>query len=98
MRRARNIVLMWGLLLLLGATAFGCSFLPLSRDTRLLLILPDVAMAVIIAVGFMEVRRGGTLSIAFSIAALFWLFVLLGLGTLDPLTRLLYPAALTLPG
>ena len=98
MRRARNIVLMWGLLLLLGATAFGCSFLPLTHDIRLLQILPGVAMAMIIALGFMEVGRGGTLSIAFSVAALFWLAVLLGLGTLDPLTRLLHPAALTLPG
>lgn len=97
-KRARNIVLMWLVLVLLGAIAFGCSFIPMGRDWRIVLILPSVVMAAVIAIGFMEIRRSGALSLAFSVAALFWLCVLLGLGSMDPLTRHVYPAGLTIPG
>jgi cytochrome c oxidase subunit IV len=94
----RNTVLLWLLLIALAATAFGCSFLQIARSWRVVLLLPSIAMAAVIAIGFMEVRKGGALSLAFAVAALFWLCVLLGLGSMDPLTRVVYPAGLTIPG
>lgn len=96
-RRARNVILTWLALMLLGAIGFGFAFMPMGHGWRVVLILPSVAMAAIIAMGFMEVRRGGALSLAFSLAALFWLCVLLGLASMDPLTRNVYPAGPTVP-
>ena len=39
----------------------------------------------------MEVRRGSVLVRAFAVAGIFWLLVLLVLGSVDPLTRTNYP-------
>jgi hypothetical protein len=50
-------------------------------------MLPGAFMIVTVAVGFMEVKRGIVLVRVFAVAALFWLLVLLGLGSVDPLTR-----------
>ena len=77
----------WLLLLLLGAAEFGASFLPLPRSLRPLVMIPGVLMIILVAVRFMEVRKGPALIRAFAVAAMFWLFVLLALGSIDPLTR-----------
>jgi len=97
-RRIRELLMLWGLLVLLGAVALAGSFLPLPRNARLLLVLPCLAMVALIACGFMDLRRGGMLSQIFAMAALFWLCVLLGLGAMDPMTRQVYPAGITVPG
>jgi hypothetical protein len=78
-------------LLLLGAAELAASYLPLPRSWRPLVMLPAMLMVVILAIGFMEVRRGTVLVRAFALAGLFWLLVLLGLGSADPLTRKEYP-------
>jgi hypothetical protein len=39
---------------------------------------------------FMQVGRGPTIVRLFAVAALVWLSVLLGLGSLDPMTRIEY--------
>ncbi|MBN8900247.1 MAG: hypothetical protein BGO51_14070 [Rhodospirillales bacterium 69-11] len=88
----RHLLWMWLALVALGACAFGGAFLPLPAGLRPLLMLPSLVMVAILALGFMEVRRGGALPGAFALAAIFWLFVLLGLGSADPLTRRVYPA------
>ena len=77
----------WLLLLVLGGAEFAASYLPLPRGLRPLVILPGVVMVATVAIGFMEVKRGFVLVRAFAVAALFWLLVLLGLGSADPLTR-----------
>ena len=77
----------WILLLVLGAAEFGASFLPLPRSLRPLVMIPGVLMIILVAVRFMEVRKGPALIRAFAVAAMFWLFVLLALGSIDPLTR-----------
>jgi caa(3)-type oxidase subunit IV len=77
----------WLALLVLGGAEFAASFLPLPRSLRPLVILPAVLMVAIVAIGFMEVKRGSVLARTFAIAAVFWLLVLLALGTADPLTR-----------
>lgn len=95
-RRVRNVLLLWLLLVCLGVAAFGGSFLAIPHGLRPLLMLPSVGMALVIGFGFMEVRKGGVLSRAFALAALFWLCILLGLGTMDPMTRQVHATTATL--
>jgi hypothetical protein len=83
----RRLLSIWLALLVLGGAEFAASFLPLPRSLRPLVILPGVLMVASVAVGFMEVKRGIVLVRAFAVAAMFWLLVLLALGSADPLTR-----------
>ncbi len=48
-------------------------------------------MVGVAAFGFMELRQEGATVWLFAAAAALWLMILLGLGSLDPLTRTLYP-------
>jgi cytochrome c oxidase subunit 4 len=89
-REHRQLLLCWAALLVLGALEFAGSFLPLARGWRPLLLLPACCMAALVAVMFMDVRRGPALVRGFALAGLFWLAVLLGLGMVDPLTRAIY--------
>lgn len=86
-RALGRLLRIWCLLLLLGCGEFGASFLPLPRGMRPLVMLPGVLMILTVAVGFMEVKRGIVLVRAFAVAAMLWLLVLLGLGSVDALTR-----------
>jgi hypothetical protein len=83
----RSLLFSWILLLLLGGAEFAVSFLPLGRSLRPLVMIPGVLMVAVVAVSFMEVGRGPTIVRGFAVAAIFWLIVLLGLGSADPLTR-----------
>ena len=82
-----RLLRVWGLLILLGGTEFATSYLPLERSWRPLVMIPGVLMVLVVAIGFMEVKKGPVLVRAFAVAAMFWLFVLLALGSADPLTR-----------
>jgi hypothetical protein len=59
----------------------------LPRGWRPLGMLPGTAMVGVVAVGFMDVRRGPALLRALAVAGILWLLVLLGLGSADPLSR-----------
>jgi hypothetical protein len=83
----RNLLLTWILLLVLLGAEFGASFLPLARSNRPLILIPAALMVAAIGVVFMQVGRGPVLVRLFAVAALVWLTVLLGLGSLDPMTR-----------
>ena len=85
------LLLAWVVLLLLGGVEFAASFLPLGRSLRPLIMLPGVLMVAVVAIGFMEIGKGPAIVRGFAIAAMFWLIVLLGLGSVDPLTRTDYP-------
>jgi hypothetical protein len=85
-----NLLLTWLLLMLLGGAELAASYLPLPSAWRPLIMIPAGLMAVVVAVSFMEMRRGSVLVRAFAVAAIFWLLVLLGLGSIDPLTRTNY--------
>jgi cytochrome c oxidase subunit IV len=89
-RDHRQLVLCWVLLLVLATLEFAGAFLPLARGWRPLLLLPACCMAALVAVMFMDLRRGPALVRGFAIIGLFWLAVLLGLGMVDPLTRAVY--------
>jgi caa(3)-type oxidase subunit IV len=83
----RRLLLSWLLLMVLAGAEFGASFLPLGRSERPLVLVPAVLMIAGVATLFMHVRRGPTIVRLFAVAALLWLTILLGLGTLDPMTR-----------
>ena len=86
-----------GLLLVLLAIEVGVTFLPLGRDARPLVMIPAVVMVGTMGVIFMEVRRGPDIVRLFAVAGLLWLTILLGLGTLDALTRTDYPVQYVRP-
>ena len=85
--RFRRLWLTLVLLLVLLGIEFGASFLPLDRAARPLLLIPAVLMVGVVGTVFMEVRRGPEIVRLFATAALLWLTILLGLGSLDPMTR-----------
>lgn len=85
--RVRQLTLAFVALLLLLALEVWISFLPFTRALRSLALAPAGAMCWLIAVSFMELERGRELVRLFGVAALLWLAILLGLGALDPLTR-----------
>jgi caa(3)-type oxidase subunit IV len=86
----RNALLCWLALLVLGAAEFGGSFVHLSRSWRPVLLLPALGMVALVGLQFMRVRDGITLVRCFALAGLLWLTLLLGLGTMDPMTRATY--------
>ncbi|MGB7043905.1 MAG: hypothetical protein WBD65_03010 [Methylocella sp.] len=88
--RFRRLWLALLLLLVLLAIEFGVSFLPLDWAARPLVLIPAVLMVGVVGTVFMEVGRGPEIIRLFAIASLLWLSILLGLGSLDPLTRIEY--------
>ncbi|MGH6822985.1 MAG: cytochrome C oxidase subunit IV family protein [Methylocella sp.] len=89
-QRLRGLLWAWVLLMVLLAIEFGASFLPLDRSLRPLVLIPAVLMLGIVGTVFMEVGRGPDIVRLFAAAGLLWLGILLGLGSLDPLTRIDY--------
>jgi cytochrome c oxidase subunit 4 len=85
--RFRRLLLAWALLMVLLAIEFGASFLPLGRSARPLLLVPAVLMVGAVVTLFMQIGRGPMIVRLFAVAGLLWLSILLGLGSLDPLTR-----------
>ena len=77
----------WVLLLMLLAGEFGAGFLPLPPSLRPLILIPAVIMVAAVGIMFMQVRKGPTIVRLFVVAGLVWLSILLGLGSLDPMTR-----------
>jgi cytochrome c oxidase subunit 4 len=89
--RPRRLLLTWALLLAMLAIEVGASFVPIGRPARPLLLIPALLMVGIVAVIFMQIGRGPTVVRLFAAAGLLWLLILLALGSLDPLTRSVYP-------
>lgn len=85
--RLRELSLTLLLLFVLLAVEFGMAFLPLARSLRPLILIPAVLMVYVVASVFMEVRQGPAVVRLFVVAGLLWLAILLGLGSLDALTR-----------
>src|SRR6201999_323694 len=75
-REIRRLVLVWLLLLALGAVEVAASRLSLPRGLRPLIMLPGILMVGVVAVGFMDVRRGPALVRAFAAAGVLWLLIL----------------------
>jgi len=89
--RVRQLFASYLLLLVLLAVEFGVAKLPLGVAARGLVLIPALFMAAIVAIGFMELGKGPHTARFFALAGVVWLAILLGLGSLDPMTRILYP-------
>ena len=89
----RRLVWTWVALLVLLAIQFGAALLPINPSLRPLLLVPAALMLAAVATMFMQIGRGPALVRVFAAAALLWVSILLGLGSLDPLTRMDYPLA-----
>jgi len=87
----RHVLLCWIALLLLAAAELGGSFVHFGRSARDVLLIPALIMVLLVGLMFMRVRRGPHLARSFALAGLLWLLLLLGLGTMDPMTRAVYP-------
>ncbi len=96
MRRAlRPVIGTWLLLMLLLAAEFGVSFLPFRRVGPVVIVATGAAMVVVVGFAFMHLRRASGLAQMFALAGIFWLLVLMTLGSMDPLTRTDYPVPVT---
>jgi len=84
----RAVLLVWGGLLAGLALQFGLAFTPVPR-----LALPGIALCMIglVGFGFMRLRASGTLGAIFAAAGVFWLCIMLGLGSMDAATRIDVP-------
>jgi cytochrome c oxidase subunit 4 len=82
-----RLLLGWVLLLVLLAAEFGLSFVTMAPGMRVLLMVPAAVMVAVVAVVFMEIGDGPVIVRGFAAAGLVWLFVLLVLGSMDPMTR-----------
>ena len=89
----RHAMFAWLALLLLAVAEFGGSLIHIDRSLRPLLLLPALAMVTLVGLAFMRVQSGIAAARGFALAGLLWLLLLLGLGTMDPLTRAVYPVA-----
>jgi hypothetical protein len=87
----RHAVIAWLALLLLAVAEIGGSFIHIDRFLRPLLLLPALAMVAVVGLMFMRVQHSIAAARGFALGGLLWLLLLLGLGTMDPLTRAVYP-------
>lgn len=85
------VALIWLILALLMGVELGGAFAGVGG----LLLFPAAIMVLLVGFYFMRVQESGRLARFFALAAMFWLLVLLGLGSLDPMTRIDYPVAVT---
>lgn len=86
-RHFRALLGTWVVLLVLLAGEFGVGFLPLPRSIRPLILIAPVIMVAAVGIMFMQIRKGPITVRLFVVAGLVWLSILLGLGSLDPMTR-----------
>ena len=83
----RRLFVAWALLMALVAIEFGASFLPLDRSVRPLVLIPAILMVAAVGIVSMQIGCGPVIVRLFAVAGLLWLTILLGLGSLDPMTR-----------
>lgn len=86
----RHSMFAWLALLLLAVAEIGGSLIHIDRSLRPLLLFPALAMVALVGLVFMRVQDSIAAARGFALAGLLWLLLLLGLGTMDPLTRAVY--------
>lgn len=85
-----RLLLAWFALILLWGLEFGVSFINMPPSLRPVLLVVAFAMLAFVAFFFMHLGRGPILVRGFAVVAIFWMIVLIGLGSIDPLTRAQY--------
>jgi cytochrome c oxidase subunit 4 len=77
----------WLALLLLLALTVTLAYLPLGAFNAIAALMIAATKTAIVAAIFMELRHRGLRTFVFASAGLFWLGILLWLGSMDFLTR-----------
>jgi hypothetical protein len=77
-------VLVWLVLILMMGIEFAFGYVPALRATVPFI---GIAMAALVALTFMRLASSRGLPPIFAMAAVFWICVMLGLGSMDPFTR-----------
>ena len=90
MHPTRNLFLNLVLLSLLLGVELAMVLVPHAQSFGNLVLVPAGLMVAIVALAFMDLRQGPTVVHLFVAGGLVGLLVLLGLGTMDPLTRTMY--------
>jgi hypothetical protein len=86
----RRLLLGWIALVLLWALEFGASLIHMPASMRPVLLVVAAGMLSVVGFIFMHVSCGPIVVRGFAVMAIFWLIVLIGLGSMDPLTRAQY--------
>lgn len=93
-----RLALAWIGLMLLWGLEFGITFIDMPPSVRPVILVVAAVMVGIIGVFFMHVGQGPAVVRGFAVVAIFWMMILIGLGSLDPLTRLQYFTQIDHPG
>lgn len=88
----------WLALILLWGLEFGLTFIDMPPSLRPVILVVAALMVGVIGLFFMHVGRGPTIVRGFAVVAVFWMIVLIGLGSMDPLTRIQYFTQIDHPG
>jgi hypothetical protein len=80
----------WVVLMALAGAEFLISGVHMALPDRPVVLLPAGLMVVIVVLVFMRLPRAPVIARGFALAAIFWLILLLGLGSMDALTRNLW--------
>lgn len=94
-RSLRGLAVVWLILMVVLAEEIGAVFLVPGRIAPGVALGSGIVMAVVVGFAFMRLRSAASLAQAFVVAVLFWLLVLLALGSMDPMTRTDYPVPIT---
>jgi cytochrome c oxidase subunit 4 len=89
--RLRPVILTWLSLLVLLAVEFFARTLPVGGTAAPFI---GLAMVIIVSMTFTRLPSAPGVASAFALAGVFWLAVLMGLGSLDPATRHDIPLAI----
>lgn len=80
----RSTIVVWVLLLVLLAIEFGVAALP---GGNLAAAFIGLGMAIVVAMTFMRLSSAPSTAAIFVLSGVFWLCILLGLGSMDSATR-----------
>ncbi|WP_231854114.1 hypothetical protein [Gluconacetobacter diazotrophicus] len=78
-----RIAIYWGMLVLLLVAELAAARAGIGIAVSVLAIL----MVLVIVLGFMQILHAPKLAVIFALGGLFWLTILLALGSLDSFTR-----------
>jgi low temperature requirement protein LtrA len=90
-RTLMKLTVIWALLMALAGGEFVVSGMRMHAANRPLLFLFTGVMVFLVGMLFMRLKQAPTVAKGFAVAAVFWLIVLFGLGSMDALTRSWYP-------
>jgi hypothetical protein len=92
-RELTRLGMVWVLLMAIAGGEFLLSGRHIPMVSRPVLLGFALVMVFLVGLFFMRLYAAPTIAKGFAVAAMFWLIVLFGLGSMDALTRDWYPVA-----